>query len=140
RRRLSATQSGNPRRTGLCNRCAPATEGQSMSVDQPRLSHPTGTTQVPALPRQAIAAVVGFAAIAASGLLWAKWDPYGHKIAHLLTTRSWAGHSILDSAGSASAAPSWHGMWSFARSYGQAVWMALAAALVIAAALEALVP
>jgi len=111
-----------------------------MSVDQPRLRHPAARIHVPVLPRHGLAATVGFVAIAASGLLCAKWDPYGHKIAHLFTTRSWTGRSILDSAGSASAAPSWHGAWSFARSYGQAVWMALVAALVIAAAVEALVP
>ncbi|MGH8888160.1 MAG: permease, partial [Acidothermaceae bacterium] len=111
-----------------------------MSVDQPRLSHPPARATMPAPPRQVIAAAIGFAVIAACGLLWAKWDPYSHKVAHLFTTRSWAGHSILDSAGTASASPSWHGAWSFARSYGEAVWMALAAALVIAAAVEALVP
>lgn len=111
-----------------------------MSVDQPRLSHRNPRTELAAPSLQSVLAAIGLALIAATGLLWAKWDPYAHKLGHLFTTRSWAGHSILDSAGAASATPSWHGAWSFARGYSQAVWMALVAALVIAAAAEALIP
>jgi uncharacterized membrane protein YraQ (UPF0718 family) len=40
----------------------------------------------------------------------------------------------------AGAAPSWHAAWSFTVAYGLSVWKALLAALLIAAALQALVP
>lgn len=71
---------------------------------------------------------------------WAKWDPYGRKLAGLLHTRLWSGSSILASAGEAGAAPSWHSAWSFAVAYGKSVWIALVAALLISASLDALAP
>ena len=96
-------------------------------------------------PRRARAhAVVGVAfaiVIAAALLLWAKWFPYTAKVQGLASSRHWSGHSTLASAGiEAGTAPSWHGAWSFTVDYGLAVWKALVAALVIAAAMQSLVP
>jgi uncharacterized membrane protein YraQ (UPF0718 family) len=96
-------------------------------------------------PRRARAhGVVGVAlavVIAAGLLLWAKWFPYSAKVQGLASSRHWGGHSTLSSAGiKAGAAPSWHGAWSFTVDYGLAVWKALVAALVIAAAMQSLVP
>ena len=93
--------------------------------------------------RARLAPVVGvalFAGLAIAGLAWAKWDPYAHKLTQLWGTRAWHGGSILDAAGQPASAPSWHGAWNFTVSYGKAVWMALAAALLISAAVEALLP
>lgn len=79
-------------------------------------------------------------AIAAAGLTWAKWNPYGHKLATLWSSRVWSGTSIFDSAGPAAAHPSWHGAWSFTIAYGKSVWVALVAALLISAAASSLLP
>jgi uncharacterized protein len=87
-----------------------------------------------------VAGTAGFAAIAALALEWAKWTPYSHKLAKLWSTHAWPGHDILGKAGAAHAAPSVHGAWTFTTAYADSVWMALVAALVIAAAVEALVP
>jgi uncharacterized membrane protein YraQ (UPF0718 family) len=84
--------------------------------------------------------VAVFAVVSLAGLLWAKWWPYGHKVGGLLDTRHWSGSSVLDAGSGPGTAPSWEGAWRFAVSYGQSVWMALVAALLIAAAVEAFLP
>ena len=62
----------------------------------------------PARPRAALAAGLGlFALIAVLGLSWAKWDPYAHKLAKLLGSRTWTGPSILSSAGKPAPARAW---------------------------------
>lgn len=95
-------------------------------------------------PRRALwAGVAGTAIFAAIYLLavdWAKWTPYWHKLQTIRATRAWPGHDILAQAGAAHAAPSLHGAWSFTTTYANAVWPALVAALLVAAAAEALVP
>lgn len=88
-------------------------------------------------PRLAVGLV---AVVAVSGIAWAKWDPYSHKLVKLLGTRVWSGSSLLAKAGHAGASPSWAGAWRFTVAYGKAVWVALVAALVISAAFEALIP
>lgn len=89
---------------------------------------------------QAIAGALIFLALAAVALTWAKWSPYAHKLVKLLDTHTWAGSDVLRSGGAAGAAPSFGGAWAFTRAYGEAVWPGLVAALVVAAAVEALVP
>jgi uncharacterized protein len=79
-------------------------------------------------------------AVALAGLLWAKWWPYAHKVSGLLDSRRWSGSSVLDAGSGPGTAPSWEGAWRFAAAYGQSVWMALVAALLIAAAVEAFLP
>ncbi|HEX5224176.1 MAG TPA: permease [Solirubrobacteraceae bacterium] len=56
------------------------------------------------------------------------------------STHVWSGKDILAKAGQAGAAPSLAGAWHFTRAYLAAIWMALVAALVIASAVQALVP
>ena len=78
--------------------------------------------------------------ITVMGLTWAKWWPYTLKMENLLGNRLWPGSSILKSAGKSGAAPSLHGGWEFTLTYGKAIWKALVVALVVAAAVDALVP
>lgn len=84
-----------------------------------------------------IAAVSAFAAVFVAGEMWAKWWPYAHKIVHVAGTGVYPGKSILAGAGQA---PSWSAAWNFTMSYGKSVWMALAAALVIGAAVQGFLP
>lgn len=81
-----------------------------------------------------------FTLTAAAALTWAKWQPYTHKLAALWQDGTWSGRSIVDDAGTAGAAPDLSRGWSFTVTYFEAVWVALLAALVISAAVEALVP
>jgi uncharacterized membrane protein YraQ (UPF0718 family) len=87
-----------------------------------------------------VAGLIVFAAIFAVTLNWAKWTPYWHKLQGIRATRVWPGHDLLAKAGAARSWPSLHGAWSFAWAYANAVWMAVVAALLIAAALEAVIP
>jgi uncharacterized protein len=74
------------------------------------------------------------------GLVWAKWLPYLAKAGTLADTRTWSGSPIFSAAGHAGAAPSVAGALDFARDYGAAIWRALLVALLVAAAVDALVP
>ncbi|WP_149263364.1 permease [Actinomadura sp. K4S16] len=74
------------------------------------------------------------------GLMWAKWWPYSLKLGGLLADRSWPGSSLLMEGGQGGSAPSLHGGWSFTVHYAEAVWKALVVALVVAAAVDALMP
>jgi uncharacterized protein len=93
----------------------------------------------PRLP-QFLVPVVLFAAFAVTGLTWAKWWPYVFKLKGLLASRSWSGSSMLISHGPAGTAPSVRGGWDFTLDYGQAVWKALVVGLLLASAVDALVP
>jgi uncharacterized protein len=84
--------------------------------------------------------VLLFVLIAVASLTWAKWWPYAHKLSQVVATSSYPGKSILASAGRAEASPSVAGAWRFTVAYAESVWIALVAALVIAAAIEALLP
>lgn len=84
-----------------------------------------------------IASVAAFTAIFLAGETWAKWWPYGHKIAAVSGTHAYPGRSILGAPG---AAPSWAHAWQFTVAYGKSVWIALVAALLIGAGLQTLVP
>lgn len=90
--------------------------------------------------RTAIAAGVIFAAITVAGITWAKWWPYAHKMVHVIEVHAFSGTSMITSHAKVPPAPSWHAAWSFATSYFKDIWIALLAALVIAAAADALVP
>jgi uncharacterized membrane protein YraQ (UPF0718 family) len=88
----------------------------------------------------AVAGTLAFFAIAAAGLTWAKWAPYGHELVSLWGRHVWRGKDMLASAGHAGAAPSVSGAWRFTRAYGADVWPAVIAALVMAAAVDSFVP
>jgi uncharacterized membrane protein YraQ (UPF0718 family) len=103
----------------------------------------TSGSLAPAVRRPSVApsiGLLGFLLVAAPLLLWAKWAPYSHKLAHLWSTPVWSGKDLLAKAGGAGASPSLSGAWAFTTAYFTAVLPALIAALLIAAALQALVP
>lgn len=87
-----------------------------------------------------VVAAAAFAAVTIAGLTWAKWWPYAGKIFHVVSSHAFGGTSILTGGAKAPPHPSWHAAWTFSVTYFQAIWIALVAALVIAAAAEALVP
>ena len=105
---------------------------------------PVATLDAGRIRGQRVAGAVGVAlavALAAGLLWWAKWAPYSAKATDLVASHHWAGHSTLDAAGvRAGSAPNWAAAWSYTVRYGLSVWKALLAALLIAAALQALVP
>ncbi len=99
------------------------------------------SADAPAASGSSRPAVVGtaiFLVVVVGALCWAKWWPYAGKVAGVLTTGKFAGRASLP-LGSAPG-PSWQAAWSFTVGYFGSVWVALVAALVIAAAMEALVP
>jgi uncharacterized membrane protein YraQ (UPF0718 family) len=75
-----------------------------------------------------------------AGETWAKWWPYAHKLVSVGKTHSYPGRPFLDAAGRAGSTPSLAHAWNFTLTYGKSVWPALVAALVVAAAVEALLP
>lgn len=89
---------------------------------------------------QFVVPVVLFAVLAVAGLMWAKWWPYAFKLRGLLSSRSWSGSSMLIPGGPAASAPSLRGGWDFTVDYGKAVWKALVVGLLLASAVEAVVP
>jgi uncharacterized membrane protein YraQ (UPF0718 family) len=90
--------------------------------------------------RAGLAGALAFALIAVVALWWAKWAPYADRLHITDATGSYPGHDVLVKAGAPGAAPSWHGAWAFLRAYATAIWPALVAGLLIAAAVEALLP
>jgi uncharacterized membrane protein YraQ (UPF0718 family) len=90
--------------------------------------------------RTAVLGVVAFAVIAVGTLAWAKWVPYLHRVDVTAGSGVYPGSDVLAKAGDAGAAPSLSAAWEFTKAYSKAVWPALVAALLIAAAIEALVP
>lgn len=88
--------------------------------------------------RRVLTGVVVAAALFVVGLLWAKWWPYVVKIDGLADTRAWDGGALVDIARDA---PTWwQGAWEFTVAYTDAVWKALLVGLLIAAAIDALLP
>lgn len=106
-----------------------------MTEESVPLETPSDRSRIPVLAGLAV-----FGVITALGLTWAKWDPYGRKLARLWHARAWSGTSILSTAGRPAASPSLAAGWSFTVKYGESVWIALVAALLIAASVEALIP
>ena len=71
------------------------------------------------------------------GLAWAKWLPYGERVVSLRDLPVWPSGVIFDAAGGG---PSFAGAWEFTVAYLTAVWRAVVVALLVAAAVDALVP
>jgi uncharacterized membrane protein YraQ (UPF0718 family) len=94
-----------------------------------------------ALPRRTgLIGLVAFLAIAVVALWWAKWAPYADRLRVTDATGAYPGHDVLAKAGEPGAAPSFSGAWAFLKAYAVAVWPALVAGLLIAAAVETLLP
>ena len=106
--------------------------------------HPPGEEAVGSLPvpprAVALAGVAVTLALLVAGLWWAKWMPYAGKTRQLALTRAWSGTPIFGASGTPGSAPSLAGALHFTRTYVGAVWKAAAVAILVAAAMEALVP
>lgn len=94
----------------------------------------------PLAQRRRAVSLAGLFVIVVVALLWAKWLPYGSKIDGLAQTGLWKGGSGLLPATGLVAPPSFLGAWKFLGTYFGSVWKALVAALLIAAALDTLMP
>ncbi|MGH9108968.1 MAG: permease [Acidimicrobiales bacterium] len=90
--------------------------------------------------RSIVAAGAIFVLVTVGGLVWAKWWPYAHKVAHVLSSHALGGASILTGKAKVPPQVSWHAAWSFSVTYFEAIWIALVVALVIGAAAEAFIP
>ncbi|MEX0429301.1 permease [Nocardioides sp. DS6] len=108
-----------------------------MTAETPETSGLTGRTPPRAI---GVVGVLIVLALLVAGLLWAKWLPYSDKVRTLADTRTWPGSAIFGAAGHPGSAPSASGAWEFWKTYFVAVWKAAVVALVVAAALESLVP
>lgn len=85
-----------------------------------------------------LAGLLVSAAVVVIGLTWAKWQPYLAKIDGLVDSRAWDGGALVDLARDA---PTWwQGAWDFTLAYTDSVWKALLVGLLIAAAIDALLP
>lgn len=71
------------------------------------------------------------------GLSWSKWMPYWGKARTMSQTSVWDGSPLFEAAGETF---SLAGAWDFTLVYFTAVWKALLVALLVAAAIDALVP
>lgn len=71
------------------------------------------------------------------GLSWSKWMPYWDKAWTMSQTSVWDGSPLFEAAGDTF---SLAGAWDFTLVYFISVWKALLVALVVAAAIDALVP
>ncbi len=87
--------------------------------------------------RVSVVAVLIALLIFVIGVAWAKWLPYADKASVLRRTRTWDGTALLGAQGTT---PTWSSAWSFATAYSESVWKALLVSLLVAAAVDALVP
>jgi len=102
---------------------------------------PAGGLTAPPGRRAALVSTGVFLLLAVVLLTWAKWHPYAARVGQLAGTHAWSGSAIAESAGIApGSAPSLAAGWRFTLAYGAAVWKALVAGLVLAAAVQTLVP
>ncbi|MGH3493448.1 MAG: permease [Sciscionella sp.] len=89
--------------------------------------------------RAAVLGTLVFLVIAVAGVTWAKWWPYAHKLV-TVAARHTLGPSILTGHAATPPAPSWHAALDYGITYFNSIWVALVAALLIAAAVEAFLP
>jgi uncharacterized protein len=92
----------------------------------------------PSPARWVALAIAGVVAVAA--LAYVKWWPLWHKATAALATHHYKATSILTGGAAVAPAPSWPAAWSFAQAYYGAVWMAVIAGIVVAGAVQALLP
>lgn len=90
--------------------------------------------------RQLVVGATIFALVAVAGIFYAKWWPYSHKLLTILASHAYPGKSLFAAAGAPGAAPTWHATWTFVVDYGNDVYVALAAAILIGAGVETLLP
>jgi uncharacterized membrane protein YraQ (UPF0718 family) len=97
----------------------------------------------PAAPRrrepQTAWGVAIFTLVLVAGLYYAKWNPYYHKV-FLAAAKHSIGASIVSGKAAAPPAFGWQAAWSYAVSYGLAVWQALIVGLLVGSGVQALLP
>ena len=100
-----------------------------------------GTVEIGVGPPSGRTRAAGLSVVVlALGLLaWAKYVPYAAKVPHVLETHS-VGGSILAGDGALGQGASLAAGWQFTVAYLSSVWQALVAGLVIAAAIQVLLP
>ena len=104
------------------------------------MTHTSASAPVRPAQRFSAADWVGLGVLAlllVVGLSWSKWLPYWDKTLTLSQTSLWEGSPLFDAAGDS---VSLSGAWDFTLVYFTAVWKALLVALLVAAAVDALVP
>ncbi len=89
--------------------------------------------------RTPLVAGLAVVALALALLTWAKYQPYLHKVPAVLGASD-LGASIVTGGGAAVPGPSIAAGWQFTVHYLDAVWKALVAGLVLAAAVQVLLP
>jgi uncharacterized protein len=89
--------------------------------------------------RTALLAGIAALVLAAALLTWSKYLPYSVTVPDVLRSSD-PGASILEVGGSAASSPSLAAGWSFTVAYFGGVWRALVAGLVVAAAVQVLLP
>ena len=89
--------------------------------------------------RAPLAAGLAVVVLALGLLSWAKYVPYSVTVPHVLDTHS-LGASILTGDGALGHGASFAAGWHFTVAYLSSVWQALVAGLVLAAAVQVLLP
>lgn len=89
--------------------------------------------------RARLLGTLGFAVVTLAALAWAKWVPYSEKVPAVADSHT-LGTSILNGEASSPPSPSWQAAVDYAVKYGLAIWPALVAGLLLAAAVEAFLP
>jgi uncharacterized membrane protein YraQ (UPF0718 family) len=98
------------------------------------------TTEVPGPGRRRLVLLGGLAVVLlVGGLWWAKYGPYSGKVPAVLGSHD-LGDSIVTGGGEAAPAVSVAAGWDFTVAYSAAIWKALVVGLVLAAAVQVLLP
>lgn len=111
-----------------------------MEPDNATVTAPAALRPSRPIDRAVLFGVAAFVVVAGAALTYAKWWPYAGKVAGVVSSHTYSSTSILADAGAPGVSPSWHDAWSFTTSYGLDVWIGLAAAVLIGAGVEVLVP
>jgi uncharacterized membrane protein YraQ (UPF0718 family) len=111
-----------------------------MEPDNATVAVPAAVRPSRPIDRAVLCGVAAFVVVAGAALTYAKWWPYAGKVSGVVSSHTYSSASILADAGAPGASPSWHDAWSFTTSYGLDVWIGLAAAVLIGAGVEVLVP
>ncbi len=77
--------------------------------------------------------------IVVGGLYYVKWNPYYHR-AFVAAANHSIGDSIVSGKSAAPPAPSLAAAWSYSLAYGKAIWQAMVLGLLLAAAVQTLLP
>ncbi len=77
--------------------------------------------------------------IAIGGLYYVKWNPYYHR-AFVAAAKHSIGDSIVSGKAAVPPAPSLAAAWSYSLAYGKAIWQAMVLGLLLAAAVQTLLP